>query len=112
MNDKKIFAIDFDGTLCVDKFPAIGKERPRVIEFVKAHKAKGDKFILWTCRSGKALAAAVEWCGQRGIEFDAVNANLPEHIEQYGGDTRKIFADYYIDDKNYYMDLREEMNEL
>ena len=28
-----------------------------------------------------------------------MNENLPELIELYGGDTRKISADFYIDDK-------------
>ena len=31
--------------------------------------------------------------------YDAVNENLPEIIERYGGDSRKIFADIYIDDR-------------
>lgn len=32
--------------------------------------------------------------------FDAVNENLPEIIENFGSDTRKIFANEYIDDRN------------
>ena len=32
--------------------------------------------------------------------FDAVNENLPEIIESFGSDTRKIFANEYIDDRN------------
>lgn len=34
-----------------------------------------------------------------GIIFDAVNENLPEIIEAFGGDCRKIFANEYIDDR-------------
>ena len=34
------------------------------------------------------------------VEFDAVNENLPEIIERYGSDGRKIYADVYIDDKS------------
>ena len=33
------------------------------------------------------------------LEFDAVNDNLPEIIEQYGNNSRKITCNYYIDDK-------------
>jgi len=33
------------------------------------------------------------------LEFDAVNANLPEMNALYGNDSRKIGADFYIDDK-------------
>ena len=36
---------------------------------------------------------------EHGLEFDAVNENLPEMIEWYGNDCRKVFADVYIDDK-------------
>mgnify|MGYP000428232184 CR=1 FL=1 len=33
------------------------------------------------------------------LEFDAVNDNLPEIIEFYGHNSRKISCDYYIDDR-------------
>lgn len=55
--------------------------------------------ILWTCRNGKDLEVAVEFCEGVGLKFDTVNENLPELIEAYGGDTRKINADIYFDDK-------------
>ena len=42
---------------------------------------------------------AVEWCGNLGLEFDAINDNLPEIIERYGCNSRKISCDFYIDDK-------------
>ena len=29
-----------------------------------------------------------------------MNEPLPEQIKRWGNDTRKIYADYYIDDKN------------
>ena len=35
-----------------------------------------------------------------GLKFDAVNENLPEMIKLFGSDSRKVFADYYLDDKN------------
>lgn len=56
--------------------------------------------ILWTCRVGDMLQKAVEWCKERNLVFDAVNENLPEIIESFGSDTRKIFANEYIDDRN------------
>lgn len=59
---------------------------------------KGTKIILWTCRCGQPLADAVEFCRTHGLEFDAVNENLPEMIEAYGEDSRKVSADKYIDD--------------
>ncbi len=55
--------------------------------------------ILWTCRAGEALEKAVDWCKKQHLEFAAVNDNLPEIIELYGNNSRKISCDYYIDDK-------------
>ena len=95
-----IIAVDFDGTLCTDMYPQIGVPRKEIIEFVKKRKASGAKLILWTCRSGIDLVKATVWCIEQGIKFDAINENLPENIEKYGNDTRKIYADVYIDDKS------------
>jgi len=97
--DYKIIAVDFDGCLCVNKWPEIGRANRELVNGLIARRAAGDKLILWTCREGKALDEAVEWCKARGLEFDAVNANLPEMNAQYGNDSRKIGADEYWDDK-------------
>ena len=35
-----------------------------------------------------------------GLEFDAVNENLQMMIDKYGSDSRKVYADCYIDDRN------------
>ena len=94
-----IIAVDFDGCLCTNAWPGIGEANHDLISRLKFRRATGDKLILWTCREGKALDEAVEWCRARGLEFDAVNENLPELIERYGGDCRKISADEYWDDK-------------
>lgn len=95
-----IYAIDFDGTLCSDKFPEIGEPYLNRIETVKRLKENGNRIILWTCRTDEHLQQAVDWCKKHGLVFDAVNQNLPEVQEKWGGDTRKVYCDYYIDDKN------------
>lgn len=96
-----IIAVDFDGTLCDNEWPAIGEPHEEVIEWVKEQKYYGWKIILWTNRSGKDLDDAVDWCKERGIIFDAINSNLPEVIMSFGGrDSRKITADIYLDDKS------------
>lgn len=103
MTEKKlpyIVAVDFDGTLCENAFPSIGAPKVEVITAVQAYKCLGWKIILWTCRNKEHLKKALEWCKKYGLEFDAVNENLPEVEEMFGGYTRKIFADVYIDDKN------------
>lgn len=97
---RRIIAVDFDGTLAVTKFPEIIKPIKETIQYCKRQQAKGAILILWTCRRGDDLKAAVEWCRAQGIEFDHINENTPENIAKYGGDdTRKFFAHEYIDDK-------------
>ena len=97
---QKVIAVDFDGTLCEDRWPEIGKAHRGVIEALLQEQANGAKVILWTCRAGAQLAEAVKWCTREGIVLDAVNANLPEHIELFGGDSRKIHASEYWDDRS------------
>ena len=94
-----IIAVDFDGCLCRNAWPEIGEAREDVIRALLERQKRGAKIILWTCRVGERLAAAVQWCAERGIAFDAVNANLPANIAAYGNDCRKIYADEYWDDK-------------
>lgn len=95
----EIYAVDFDGTLCESMFPKIGAPIQKVIDHVKALAAEGNKIILWTCRTDERLQEAIDWCSEQGLEFDAVNENLEERIQEYGGDTRKASASFYIDDK-------------
>lgn len=95
----KIIAVDFDGTLCTNKWPDIGEPNRELIDYLKDQQKQGVKLILWTCRSNERLAKAVDWCCDRDLWFDAVNENLPEIISLFGSDTRKIYADEYIDDK-------------
>lgn len=99
LNSGKIYAFDFDGTLCEEAYPDIGRPNKTMIRYAKKLKKKGNHLILWTCRNGKMLENAVMWCKEQGIEFDAVNQNLPEILELFGSDSRKITADYYVDDK-------------
>lgn len=95
-----IIAVDFDGTLCENKYPKIGEPNRKIIDYVKEQWQNGAKIVLWTCRVGELLDDAVRWCQNQGLTFDAVNENLSEVIEAFGSDTRKIFANEYIDDRN------------
>ena len=101
---KKI-AVDFDGTLCEYAFPKIGNQTPEqkeLLELLIELKKEGHKIILWTNRGDneeyKVLTEAVDWCRSKGLEFDAVNENLPDQ-EKISGYSPEIMADYYIDDK-------------
>ncbi len=95
----RIIAVDFDGTLCTDCYPAIGAPNLPLIGLLKEVRKQGRQIILWTCRCGVPLGEALAWCGRFGLEFDAVNENVREIIERYGTESRKISADLYIDDK-------------
>ena len=99
MIEYKIMAVDFDGTLCYSNWPELGDPNEVLISYLKEGKKKGNKLILWTCRAGEPLDNAVSWCKQQGLEFDAINDNLPEIVSLYGNNSRKITCDYYIDDR-------------
>lgn len=94
-----ILAVDFDGTLSLGEWPSVGPANEKLFRFLRKRKDEGDKLILWSCRVGKPLEDAVAWCRENNLEFDAVNDNLPEVVEIYGTNSRKISCDYYIDDK-------------
>ncbi len=94
-----ILAVDFDGTVSLGQYPNTGPVNTRLVQFLKQRKQMGDKLILWTCREGTSLQNAIDFCRLNELEFDAINDNLPEIIEKYGANSRKISCDYYIDDK-------------
>ena len=97
---KYIIAVDFDGTLITDNtWPDVqGKPNDQLFIHLINERKNGNKIILNTCRCGEHLLPAVEFCRDHGLEFDAINENLPELIAAYGSDSRKISADIYIDD--------------
>ncbi len=97
--ESKLIAIDFDGTIVEDRYPAIGKEKMYAFDTMKMLQNDGHRLILWTYRSDKKLEEAVEFCRKKGIEFYAVNKNYEE--EEFSTDIpRKIKADIFIDDRN------------
>lgn len=51
-------------------------------------------------RHGKDLDNAVEWCAEQGFTFDGVNHN-PENEERDPEYNEKMYAVFYIDDKNF-----------
>jgi len=105
MNKLLTIAVDFDGTLCEYAFPGIGKQNDnhkQLMDILIKLQNQGHKLILWTNRGDnekyKSLTEAIEWCKSKGLEFDAVNENLPTQ-KKLSGYSPKIMADYYIDDK-------------
>ena len=95
----RIIAVDFDGTLCESRFPEIGPAKPEVLEKLKWYRSQGTQIILWTTRIGRYVDEAVDWCRRYDLEFDAVNDNVPSQIAWLGGNSRKVYATEYWDDK-------------
>ncbi|TWP23863.1 hypothetical protein ETU08_04030 [Apibacter muscae] len=97
--NNKIIAIDFDGTIVEDNYPEIGRPLLFAFETMQKLQSKGYRLILWTYRSGKALEEAIEFCRKNGIEFYSVNSSYEGEVFEES-QSRKINADYFIDDRN------------
>lgn len=95
----KIIALDYDGTIAKNSYPQAGDPNWPVIDRALKEQARGAKLILWTCREGEELKVAIDACMDWGLEFDAVNNNLPEMQKAWGNNPRKIFANEYWDDR-------------
>lgn len=96
----KIIAVDFDGTLSLEaEWPTIGVPNTKLIQWLRRERTRGAKIILWTCREGATLQDALLWCADQGLVFDAVNDNIPEVVQTYSNNSRKVVATVYIDDK-------------
>jgi hypothetical protein len=94
-------AVDFDGTIVEDKYPAIGEEIPFATDTLKMLIKERHKLILWTVREGETLEEAVNWCHERGVDFYAINRDYPEEtLDNNQHFSRKIKADVWIDDRN------------
>lgn len=91
-------AVDFDGTLVKHRYPKIGEPLEDGIKFlISLQKNHGVKIYLDTMRSDKELQEAVDFCKEKGLEFDSVGP----HKSQYRWtNSKKCHADYSIDDRN------------
>lgn len=99
-NQSLIVAVDFDGILCENQFPDIGKPNYEMIMFIRQLQDVGVETILWTSRVDSKLDKAVAWCEDRGLHFASINAGAPSNLEEFGTDPRKVAAHIYIDDNS------------
>lgn len=100
-----IIGFDFDGTLTeTNEFPKIGKPNKEMIRLCKRAQDLGIETILWTCRVEKELKDAIKFCKWHGLKFSAINECAPSNVAEfekvYKEKPRKIYCDYYVDDKN------------
>ena len=73
-----VIAVDFDGTLIENRvYPYASKPIIENIEY------------------------AIKFCKDFGIDLDAVNENIDieDKIRDFGYNSRKVYADIYLDDK-------------
>lgn len=92
-------AVDFDGLLHDGEWPGIGRPKPGALRAMRRLKADGHYLIVWSCRRGRAEGDMEEWLRAWGFPHDSINASRPEHIIEFFGDTRKVYADVYVDDR-------------
>lgn len=94
-----IISIDYDDTIVYADYPNIGVIKPFAAIVINQLYDEGHTIIINTCRSGEHEAAAAQYLTESGVQFHHINENHPDNIAQYDSDSRKIFADVYIDDK-------------
>lgn len=95
-----IISIDFDGTIVKDEYPSIGTLSANAAETIAKLKRDGHTIVINTCRAGELALDAINFLLASKVPFDRVNENDPVNVLKFGGNTRKIFADVYIDDRN------------
>ena len=98
---KPILAIDFDGTIrktkrATDEGSELMPHCKEVLEKLYNH---GFRLILWTCRSEAWTENVVKFLKEKDLlkYFEQINENV---IDIKWWDTRKVYADRYIDDLN------------
>ena len=98
---KPILAIDFDGTIrkairATEKKSELMDGCKEVLELLYND---GFRMILWTCRSKAWLESVIAFLIQEDIlkYFECINENVKDIV---WWNTRKIYADKYIDDLN------------
>lgn len=99
-------AIDFDGTCVKHRYPYVGDDVPNAIFVLNKLVSAGVRIILYTMRDNSSLSPydknktvlddAREWFRRNNIPLFGIN----ENPHQTWSDSRKIFADMYIDDAN------------
>lgn len=96
-----ILAIDFDGVIRKEK-RALKKSdelMPYCKETLEKLHNNGFRMILWTCRSYLMIEEVIIFLKKYDIlkYFETINENV---TDIYWWNTRKVYADVYIDDLN------------
>ena len=97
-----VIAVDFDDTLVeTTEYPYFGQTTEMFHNLLRIQRDfPNTQFILYTCREGKELDAAVNFLKTNGFRIDAVNTDV-ESTLKWKRPGRKPFAHIYIDDRAY-----------
>jgi len=88
-------AIDFDGTCVEHQFPQIGPDVPDAVDTMQQLVDEGHTLFLYTMRSGKYLAEAIQWFADNDITLSGINRD-PEQTDWTN--SPKCYAELYVDD--------------
>ena len=123
LNGGKVICVDFDNTVCLDEWPYIGPLIEDAIKVLKELIRNGHMLILYTQRSANypicceelkeysikeygmdlgsvdILTPAMKILIENGVSLWSINQNAlwENTTNDY---SRKVFADYFIDDHN------------
>lgn len=96
------WAFDFDSTIATRaQFPECGEPISEIISCIeRLYEDLGNVIIIWTCRGKESQGPMLEWLKKHGVPYDFVNENplVP-------GDSPKIFAHRYVDDRGVTADV-------
>jgi len=104
MNKRLVLGIDFDGTIVEEAFPEIGAIKPKTVQLMKDAIKNGHLVIIWTARSGLALKKAKWFLDLNDIPYHYINENPEDPYALRGEQGRKIFCDFYLDDRAVHID--------
>ena len=99
-----VVAFDFDDT--VYDFHKKGRIYSDVIQLLKDLKAINCYLICWTGQEDEEFVS--DYLKQNNIPFDAIN----EHPSFREGNSRKIYANVYLDDRAGLKQVYEELKKL
>lgn len=106
---KAIVSVDFDLTLVNSTYPQIHSLKDGAREALIKLNQAGCYLIIWTCRHGEPCVDAINFLIENDVPFHRVNDNLPILCEAFNNNTRKISADFYIDDKDWQIHTDEKL---
>lgn len=101
---KLVLAVDFDGTITNSDLYELklNKHAKETINYL--HDELNCEIIIWTCRANvdsySSLNDAIKFLKANDIHYDFVNEN-GSILKVWNTTSRKIFADFYIDDRSF-----------